>query len=211
MKDVLELYWKLRKESEDIGDSIAEKFGVEHYEDPASFFSMSFNNITITLELLDYYYDLWGKLDPLKFPNIDLTKKQNGERVLMAQKMCFIENMSSFEFLAKKITLNNEDIFGVFNGRVYLFNIMKKSKSLGLIDESTFNLWSGLIELRNTIIHNNAISEKNVIYNYSTVKLEFIKNEMIQGNLKMYPLLIHWLIKNAERWLIEIDVRLENN
>ena len=60
MKKVIDLYLELRDTSINNGNEIAKKFSIENHEDPASFFSMTFNNLTLTFELLDYYYNIWN-------------------------------------------------------------------------------------------------------------------------------------------------------
>lgn len=59
MEDVIKLYWDLRATSEANGDEIAEKFSVKPHEEPVAFFAMVFNSITLTLELLDHYHQIW--------------------------------------------------------------------------------------------------------------------------------------------------------
>ena len=201
VKDLVELYWELRNDAKKNGDEVALFFGVEKHEDPASFFGMAFNSITITLELLDYYYNLWGKLNQKDLPNVKETREQNAERVILLEKMCFISVMSSFEFCAKKVVLEKKSLFGEFRGRIYLTGIMERSENKGIINKSQFNLWRGINKLRNSLVHNNGIAEENVQYEYPNVTLTLQENVMTQGNLKLFPLLIKWLLIEAQLWI----------
>jgi hypothetical protein len=201
VRDLVELYWELRDDAKKSGDEVAQLFGVENHEDPASFFGMAFNSITMTLELLDHYYNLWGKLNQRDFLNVEETREQNGQRVILLQKMCFIEVMSSFEFCAKKVVLENESLFGEFKGRIYLTGIMERSQKKGILNESQINLWRGASKLRNSLIHNNGIAEDNVQYEYPNVTVTLQENLMIQGNLKLFALVTKWLLREARLWI----------
>ncbi|HBD24383.1 MAG TPA: hypothetical protein DC023_08105 [Oceanospirillaceae bacterium] len=118
MDDLIKLYWGLRSTAEKHGDEFS-KINLGNNEFAASFFDMAFNDITITLEILDYYNNLWMKLNPKNFSNVDKTRDQNSQRIILIQKICFIEIMSMFEFTAKKVVIQNEDIFEKFKG-VYI-------------------------------------------------------------------------------------------
>ncbi len=201
MEDVIKLYLELRNSAKQNGNEIAHTFSIKHHEDPAAFFSMAFNSITMTLELLNYYSSLWKNVDPSKYPNIEESKKQNWQRVNMIQKMNFIEIMSSFEFSAKKTVLANNLFFEDFSGRIYLSKIMKRSHDKELIGQSQLELWNGAIRLRNSLVHNNGISEETAIYNYPEVTVKVDKNMMSQGNLKHFGLITKWLLNESNLWI----------
>jgi hypothetical protein len=201
MEDVIKLYWSLRADSEKYGNEVAELFGVGHHEDPASFFGMAFNSVTMTLELLDHYYTLWGNLNPKEFPNPEETREQNGQRVTLLQKMCFVELMSAFEFSAKKAVIANEQLFGEFKGRIYLTGIMEKSKEKGVLSEDQLHLWKGASILRNSLVHNNGIAEIDEEYNYPDVTVRLRCDQMTQGNLTLFGLVSKWLLLESRSWL----------
>jgi len=201
MHDVIKLYWELRGKAEKNGNELAHHFSVESHEDPAAFFGMAFNSLTMTIELLDHYYKLWGKLNPSAFPNVEETRKQNTERVILLQKMCFVEIMSSFEFSAKKIVLSKTDLFGTFNGRIYLSGIMTRSLEKELINENQLNLWKGAIYLRNALVHNNGIAEEDCTYDYPGATVILRKDTMTQGDLKLFGIITKWLLGESLAWI----------
>ncbi|WP_395504791.1 hypothetical protein [Ectopseudomonas hydrolytica] len=209
MEDVIKLYWSLRADSERYGDEVGEIFGVGHHEDPASFFGMAFNIITMTLELLDHYHVLWGKLNPKEFSNPEETREQNGQRVTLLQKMCFIELMSAFEFSAKKAVLENQQLFGEFKGRIYLAGIMERSKDKGLLSEEQLRLWKGASTLRNSLVHNNGIAEKDGVYSYPEVTVTLRSDCMSQGNIKLFGLVSKWLLLEARSWLENANKQIQ--
>lgn len=205
MKDIINLYWSLRTISEWYGKKAGEFSGVVQQEDIASFFAMAFNNLTITLELLDYYHSLWEKLNPQEFSNPEETRDQNGQRVVHIQKMCFIELMSAFEFSAKKIVLRDEHLFGKFEGRIYLTKIMQKSTEIEVLNKEKLLLWKGASILRNTLVHNNRIADKNEIFKYPEVTLVLKKNNMIKGNFTFFGLMSKWLLHEAFFWYKNVN------
>ena len=209
MDDLIRLYWALRSDAERNGSELAQLYEVGHHEDPASFFGMAFNSITMTLELLDHYHNLWGKLNPKDFPNVEETREQNGQRVTLLQKMCFIELMSAFEFSAKKAVLQNEGVFEQFNGRMYLTGIMNRSHEKGLINESQLNLWKGASILRNSLVHNNGIAENDEEYVYPDVTVILKYGAMTQGNLKLFALVSRWLLLEARVWLENANKQIQ--
>jgi len=201
MDDLIKLYWDLRSTAEKHGDEFS-KINLGNNEFAASFFNMAFNDITITLEILDYYNNLWMKLNPKNFSNVDKTRDQNSQRIILIQKICFIEIMSMFEFTAKKVVIQNEDIFEKFKGRIYLRQIMKRSYERKVIDKARQNQWNGALELRNTLVHNNGISDNDKEYVYSKkLTLSFSKGEMTRGHHTLFPLLINWLLEETRKWL----------
>jgi hypothetical protein len=209
MEDIVKLYWNLRAESERYGDEVGEIFGVGHHEDPASFLGRAFNSITMTLELLDHYHTLWGKLNPKEFPKPEETREQNGQRVTLLQKMCFIELMSAFEFSAKRTVLVNEQLFGKFKGLIYLTVVMERSKDKGLLSEDQLHLWKGASILRNSLVHNNGFAEKNEVYSYPQVRVTLRSDRMSQGNLKLFGLVSKWLLLEARLWLENANKQIQ--
>ncbi len=201
MDEVLSIYWELRKNSAEFGDEIAQSFGVEKHKHPAGFFGMAFNNVTLTLELLDYYNKLWTGLRTTNAKSIAEAKAQNAQRVILLQKMSFIEIMSAFEYTAKGVFVNHQSLFGPVKGRLYLSKIMTDSFNLGLFDKITLDLWIGSIYIRNSLVHNNGISESTATHAFPEVTVRVTKDAMTQGNLKMFGLISKWLLYESKNWI----------
>lgn len=207
MKEILNLTQGIRKKSHDIGEEITNEMGIKSHEIPASVFPMIFNDSTVLLELLSHYFDAWEKATSTRCSSVEEAKKENSERVILTQKMVFIQILSSVEFSFKAYVRQYPKKLSQFKGRVYLRKIMEESKEQGIISDSDFSLWEGVIELRNVLVHNNGISEKTGTYVYPECKIEFNDNKMIQRNLKLFPFLTDWLLDASREWLIEMDRR----
>ena len=200
MQDVLKDYWGIRDKAKKYGNEIAGLYQVEPHELPANVFGMAFNDITLALELLDHYYKIWGDPTTKISTTIEDTKKQNAERVVAIQKMVFIGIMSSIEFCGKQLTNQLASNLGDFKGRIYLRKIMERSKENKIISDSIFNQWEGVINLRNTMVHNNGISEINMVYKYPKCELKMVAGKMTQGNLRLFPGLTDWILEAIRNW-----------
>jgi hypothetical protein len=118
--------------------------------------------------------------------------------------MVFIGIMSSIEYCGKQIVNQLVSKFGDFKGRIYLRRIMERSKENKIIDDAIFCQWEGVINLRNTLVHNNGISEINMDYVYPKCKLKMIAGNMTEGNLRLFPGLTDWILEATRNWLIAI-------
>lgn len=205
MKDILHLTVQLRNKSYAIGEEIAKLLGIKSHEMPIGVFPMIFNLSTLLLELLSHYLDVWGKVSTTIHSSVEEAKKENADRVILIQKMAFIQTMSSVEFCCKYYIRTHPKKIGRINGRVYLIKIMDRSKKHGVISKPDFNLWEGVNELRNALVHNNGISEKTKEYGFPKCKLELNKNKMIRGNMKSFPFITDWLLDAIKSWIIEIE------
>lgn len=62
-----------------------------------------FNTLTLTLELLNYYYNVWASYDTSKLSpeEIEGKRRENAERVIEITKWAFVHAMSIIEFSIK--------------------------------------------------------------------------------------------------------------
>lgn len=174
-------------------------------------FGMIFNQATLTLELLGYYYKIWRR------PNISLylteekkkqqIVKENSERCMEISKMLFISSMSSIEFSIKNSILLYP------RSRLYKFYIKqqkrKKFISLGNIlneskyfmDIKEYKLWEFLRVVRNSTVHNNSISDRSMKIKINGRKFEIKKDKMMQGKLDHYIFLTKEAIDRYYNWI----------
>lgn len=211
MHEIVSVYWKLRAQSQQFGDSISTHVGVSHDEQPAAFFGMACNCITLTIELLDFYYNTWDVLTQTMTMtmttdlNVDEVQKENSQRVILIQKMCLIQLISSLEFCTKRIIEDFPTNLGVFKGRIYLSKIMERSNEVGLIDTNTLLQWKGLIELRNCLVHNNGYASITYKYAYPGVTLNFVEGAMTHGTIRNFTQLTEWLLRASKAWIVNVN------
>lgn len=203
VEDIVKLYWKLKDIAEQNGNQVAQKLNIRRDEGASGFFGMAYNDVVLTLELLDYYYRIWEK-NYIVGDNKEVIRQENAERVIKIEKMCFIQIMSSFEYSAKQIALSNNR-FDTLKKNARLVDIITKSKEIGVIDEEKERLWNGIRLFRNSIVHNNGISIITECYNYPEVILNLDKNKMTQGNLKLFALLTKWVLDEVKLWILAVS------
>ena len=171
---------------------------------------MIFNNTTLTLELLTYYFQIWRKPPPpsLSKDEIERLRKDNAQRVLTITKWAFVSALSLIEYSAKEtLKIVNDESFKKLREKlqrgepVYLSAIMKRSQETELMDEEQYRIWQTLIKIRNVIVHNNAISDINAEFKIDDMKITFIKGEMLKGKLDFFVKLLEITIEQWKKWL----------
>jgi len=211
MSDFLLAFRQLREKAVNINEQLVGELNIDSDQIPLSVFNMIHNNIVIGIELFFYYKRLWVnlKIQPgASQARIEQIKDQNGQRIKEVQKMVFISSISSFEYVAKEYHKIHPTKLGEItrrNGRIYLRDILKKSADINLIEEEQHKLWNGLLNFRNMIVHNNAISDMAETYEYPNCELAFLEGSMTQGNLLLFPHLLDWMIDAIRDWILNID------
>jgi len=206
MQGILQNYIDLRKKSENYGNSLATaKPNIENV------FGMIFNNVTMVLEILDNYYGYWKKKYTATPQKINESKQQNAERIIEITKWSFTHALSSFEYSAKEIIKNTsrtefQDLKNKLQSgqRVYLSRIMEESKDSGLITIDDYNHWDGIIFLRNCLIHNNGISDKDETLTIRTMNITCENGKMIQGKTDVFYNLTDVSVDLYNDWLQKI-------
>lgn len=204
MKELIEKLWKLRDKLKKYGDEL------ENLEGDPGFFGMCFNDVTLTLEVISYYYDAWkNPRQQVSQEEIDQIKDQNAERIMVITKWMFIAIVSGLEFDAKnrvKVTKRSE--FNEIKNKlsqgdwIYFGEIIKTSRDNQLLPHERFNELDAILYLRHCLIHNNGISEKDSLYAPIKKKLKtFKEGKMIQGNLLTFYELSDMIIDYYNDWI----------
>jgi len=201
---------KLREKTKQYGDEISELLGISpDASDPRSgCFPMVFNHVTFTLEVLSYYQSVWTRprviLTPVKG---DRLRKQNAERCNKALKWLFIGSLSSMEFSAKASVAScgacspAKDLTKVKGQYIYLTDIMRNSKKYGLIDDNEYEDWQNLNFLRNCIVHNNAISDRDKTFDIAGISVVASEGKMLQGKLDFFAVLTEVAVERYFAWV----------
>ncbi len=137
------------------------------------------------------------------------------ERLTMVVVSAFIFSLSAIEYSLKSFIRKSvdgplvdwlsmrrekaEEGGNVF--RMYLRSIMIESEKKHLIDKSNLDSWKGMIELRNAIMHNNAIFDE-----YTSFKIGDMTFEAEAGNMVRYPMsdrpkIIKVLVSLTRNWI----------
>jgi len=184
------------------GDKLEKELVNDHIaHDPRhSCFAMVFNNSTITLELLSYYYEIWGKMHGDNVEEIERAKKENAERCIESTKWLFIGSMSSMEFCVKesiKLYPKSSIVKELQRKKyIYLSDIVRKSSEEGLISKKAEEDWIHIIELRNLVVHNNGIADKDDSYSIGSLCITLMNGKMAKGKLDFFIDLVEFSIEN---------------
>jgi hypothetical protein len=185
MMEILKLIAKIREESRRYGDWLA-----RIRPSLPNAFNMVFNHTTITLELLNYYYRIWSRAPPgVGEEEIERMKKENAERVLEVTKWAFVFSLSSMEHVLKELLKADGQVTStqqlqrlrrilLAGRRVYLSGIVGSCREAGMIDDNQHEVWRCLIEVRNAVVHNNAIATNppnKEINPFTKIQFEFNK------------------------------------
>jgi len=154
---------------------------------------MVFNDTTQAAELLAYYYyRAWSNPHvQLSSTQMKETKDENAQRCIQCLKVLFVFSLSAMEYNAKAL-------FGRNN---YLREIMKKSANNELIDGNTLKDWEHIIDIRNCIVHNNAIASKDADYTIGGLHVVTTKNVMMQGKLDFFLVLTDLTVDRHYDWV----------
>lgn len=211
MQRLLKNIAELRKKVGQHGDEISQLLGISpDVSDPRSgCFSMIFNHLTLTLELLHYYHSIWerprGKVSPEKRERL---RQENGQRCMMALKWLFIDSLSSMEYSAKVSVAYYgggapaKSLIKVNRGQyVHLSNIMRNSKNLNLIHDNEYDDWQNLIFLRNCLVHNNGFSDSDKDFDIGGTRVVASAGKMMQGNLDFFAIVTEVAIERYLAWV----------
>lgn len=175
-------------------------------------FAMIFNKSTLTLELLNYYSQIWKQTFGGAKEAIEQARKENAERCVELTKLLFIGSMSSIEFSAKEsIKLHPKSAVAqaIINlaatHRIYLSHVVRESSNKGLITKQEKDKWDHLIWVRNLMVHNNGIADTDDVYIIDAVTLNLEKGKMVQGKLGTFTNLVDSSVELYNSWIKSLE------
>jgi len=202
---------KLREKTRQYGDEISKLLSISpSVSDPRTgCFAMIFNNLTLTLELLSHYHSLWSRLNVKVSTKEEAARirKENGERCIMILKWLFVDSLSSIEYSTKVSVAfyggasPAKNLAKVKGQYIYLSDIMRNSKNFNLIDDTEYDDWQNLIFLRNCMVHNNGISDRDKIFDIAGIRVVANIGKMLQGKLGFFAILAEVAIERYLAWV----------
>ncbi len=175
-------------------------------------FNSVYNALTLTLELLNHYLRQWCPefmIPMLLTGRSGALKGEKAERIIEITKWAFIHSMSIIEFSVKNsLKQVNPDILNSIikkkkkhgrkgkRVRIYLRDIVGELKNRGCITDEAYKIWEALIEVRNAVVHNNAIADEDRAFQVGDIGIRFEKGRMLRGPLNFFTKLIEYAIEN---------------
>lgn len=176
-------------------------------------FSMIHNGLVLPLELLDYYYNKWDKAKKISLDD------QYAQRIKAICKWTYIDTFSIIEYISKELIKKknckefNQIVNHLKNGkRVGFYKIIQISNKIGLIEKNEMAIWDDLREIRNAIVHNNSIVDKDGLLEYTFVKkkrerkfkLPYKRGQPITGNLHLGLILVEIITERYYQWVQKV-------
>lgn len=211
MEKLLDHLLEIKNKSEKYGLDMEKRLKAPPNDPRCTCFIIIYNKSVLTLELLEYYYNIWkNKFSGLK-DNLEKIRKENAERCIEQTKMFFIGVLSAMEFFAKQsVKLYSTTPIGQAinqlegKKRIYLSIIIMESYKLGLISNDEKYKWERIIWLRNLLIHNNGIAETDDVYTIDRVTFRLHKGIMIKGDLFSFTNLVESAVELYNAWIYKL-------
>jgi len=179
---------------------------------PLNVMGMISQHIEIAINFFEYYEE-----------NIDAIEDELWDRINIQERMIFVFTLSCLEYMVKPYYHENKSRIGIIlntRGRekknIKLRDIIDLSNRIDVINDHDYELWKGLLELRNCTVHNNSISSvtkeyifpafKSESYLYEELHMNFIEGEAVRSNLWLFPHLINWIVDSIENWIYQIHI-----
>ncbi len=174
-------------------------------------FHMMANAATLAIELLSFYKEVWMKpITGASEEQAEKIQKQNWDKTNEITRWAFIAAVSGVEFSLKTIIrkIDRGPLKALIRKkRLNLSIIIEKCNKHRLIDQASYDEWTPLRMIRNNMVHNNAIADYDAEYNVSGVRVSFVENQMIQGNLLFFSHMISCLARHTQHLIQSIFER----
>lgn len=195
-----------------LNDQLQSLLGIDSEAMPIAGLNMAHQKAVGAYEPAIFYYQAWGIPVPVTPAQHARQMEDNGLRLMGLARAAFIETMSAFEFCLKETVKNHPGVITLDpKRRVHLYGIMLASHAAGLISEQDLKFWDGLRELRNALVHNNAIADIDATYEFhdetvgdevGELSIIMVKGETQRSKLTKMPLLCRWAIHAYARWCV---------
>ncbi len=203
MKEFMDELARVRSAASAHAAELGKKHNLQATKQPIGALGMWFNFLTAALEQTSHYQVAWGKepIEGLAPEQIARKRAENGQRLVMLSKTAFVWCLSSIEYAMKAAMERYPDVMGEPGKRRYLRDVINMSADIGLISDGRRRLWLGANAVRNRLVHNNGIGNRDAEWNFSE-KLTVTMNdgEMIEGTIMTFPYLIGWLLDAYAEW-----------
>ncbi|CAI8773694.1 hypothetical protein EMIT0P43_170098 [Pseudomonas jessenii] len=211
MEKLLEILESTRQDTIRFADKMVGSYNLDPGDFPICGLNMLNSECVTLMEVITQYSRLWDRIERTPASSLlahaySNQKKENAQRIVNICKASFISSMSVTEYCAKETTgkfLNH--LTAKIKTNIHLSHIIAESFNANIITEESKTLWKSLNDLRNCLVHNNGISEKNRSYVIDdTMTINMIKGRMISSTLCLFPATIKALVHNYNDWACAI-------
>src|SRR5712671_2576728 len=200
MNEVIYLVQRARMRAMELNGQLAVRYGIASEQLPIGALKMAGNHSVVATELLTHYLRVWSNSAAVS-ANVVSLQPENAERVVEVTKAILVLCISAFEFSLKQAVEADPKKLSSLSGRVDLRKIIDASATAMLIPAAEKFGWEGVIELRNSMVHNNGIAEKTETYHLPAgPTISLYAGKTIQGELGLFAEVLVWSVEAFARW-----------
>lgn len=177
---------------------------------PIAGLNMAHQKAVMALEAASYYYEIWRHPVGATIEQHTVAQEDNTQRLMYLARSAFIETISCFEYCLKEtIKAYPNKIILPAKNRIYLYDILKASNEAGMISDGDLSYWNGLRELRNSLVHNNAVADIDRTFTFddeptagfvTPPPIVMVKGQTQTGSYNKFPEICQWAIGAYARW-----------
>lgn len=191
-----------------LATSLSEEFGLADSMAPIGAVNIIKNRLIACAEVIDGFYAKWASpayaaaVTTTDTP-IEKTHADNKARVAIQLCDLIVGAMSAIEFQARQTLVLYPGILTLDpESRPYWKAFIGRSHAVGMIDAARMSEWEGLLEIRNMIVHNNGVADKDLtiaLANGFSVGLRKGSLTMV-SDMRDVPLAIDWIAQAYGDW-----------
>lgn len=200
LHDALAVFQQVRAKASSENDRLAHRHGIASVDAPIVGLNIIHQQATLAAELLSYYIG-WS-LAPANVPT-DLERRhiENNQRFITAGKSALILSLSAVESSAKCAVAERPGLVPMNGGRVYLRRIIRRSADAGMLSPEMEMGWEAVIELRNTLVHSNAVPERTLeVHLPGGPRIAMSSGQMLLGSRRLLPEVLLWTTGAFAEW-----------
>ena len=202
MKEFIAELSKIQNLSNSKRDVLSTKYKRPGIIQPLGAFGTFANMAVASIEAADNYAVLWNRpQEQQQMAAFDEAMRrkivgERNERLTLVTKSMFVWSMSSAEFAMRTAMQMHPDVIPEAKGKEIKFaKMIGLSADAGFIPDDARPLWFGANVVRNKMVHNNAIGDRDETWTFSSdLTVTMRKGRVVQGTLKLFPALTHWLV-----------------
>lgn len=202
MKHLMECVNKVKEKSILFHDRLIEEYRVDSLMRPVCAFNMIANNLTLSLELMQYYSGVFLRPDGERFEDNVTKNPEQTSRILVLQSSSFVSIVSALEACAKIAVVEIDEYFPkTKKSPAYLRDIMQRAKGLRWISIEDETAWGNVVDVRNKLVHSNG--EYGSSYEFTLpngLTWSFVRGRKALITLRHYPETISWMLDAYFRW-----------
>lgn len=183
------------RECADACDALMLARGIDGNAQPAAALNMVTNHAIYTYETVNLFRETWRKFavahkalydrDPALLAQ---HQEEQSQRLMHATTSLFIRSMSAFEFGLRQFVPRVLRVWDQVDknkrDRPYLNDFIRAAFATQLIDAEHLAHWRSMITLRNILVHNNGVADKDITVEIPGLwPLSAARGEKTKGNI----------------------------